>query len=110
MGYIYTHLPQNEDIGFHERSYSLTEGLLEYGGRQVLYLIVDASSVTFCDRSYASHLVSINVKGYVTRWRYETNEEGEALSEIEPVTGDEERRAIRDLLRASHTISAVNFF
>ncbi len=110
MEYVYAHLPQNEDIGFEERSYSVTEGLLEYRGRSVLYLHVDASDVTFCDRSYASYLVSVNVKGYVTRWRYETNEKGEALSEIEPVTDDEGKRAISDLLRTSLNISTVNFF
>ena len=107
--YVYAHLPQNEDIGFEGRSYSVTEGLLEYRGRRVLYLYVEASDVTFCDCSYASRLVSVNVKGYVTRWKYESNERGEALSEIEPISDEEEQRAIRDLLRASHNVSAVNF-
>ncbi len=110
MKYVYGHLPQNEDIGFVERSYSATEGLLEYQGRNVLYLQVDASDVTFCDRSYAAHLASINVKGYATRWKYGTNERGEALSEIEPINEEEEKRAITELLRSSHNISAVNFF
>ena len=110
MKNVYAHLPQNEDIGFEERSYSVTEGLLEYQGRSVLYLHVDASDVTFCDRSYASHLVSVNVKGYVVRWRHGTSEGGEALSELEPITDDEERRAISDLLRTSLNISTVNFF
>jgi len=109
MSYLYAHLPQNEDIGFQGRSYSVTEGLLEYRGRMVLYLCVEASDITFCDRSYASHLGGINVKGYVVRWRYGTNEGGEPLSEIEPITDDEEKRAIRDLLRDSHNISVVNF-
>jgi hypothetical protein len=107
--YVYAHLPQNEDIGFEGRSYSVTEGLLEYRGRRVLYLCAEASDVTFCDCSYASRLVSVNVKGYVTRWKYESNERGEALSEIEPISDEEEQRAIRDLVRASHNVSAVNF-
>jgi len=92
MKYVYAHLPQNEDIGFEERSYSVTEGLLEYQGRSVLYLHVDASDVN------------------VTRWKYETNEKGEALSEIEPVTDDEGKRTISDLLRTSLNIATVNFF
>ncbi len=109
MKYVYAHLPQNEDIGFEGRSYSVTEGLLEYRGRSVLYLCAEASDVTFCDCSYASRLVSVNVRGYVTRWKYESNEKGEALSEIEPITDEEEQRAIRDLLRASQYMSTVNF-
>ena len=109
MKNIYAHLPQDENIGFEERSYSVTEGLLEYQGRRVLYLYVEASAVTFCDGRYATYLGSISVKGYVSRWKYEANEGGEALSEIEPVGDEEERRAISKLLRASHNIPAVNF-
>ena len=110
MSYVYTHLPENEDIGFRERSYSVVERLLEYAGRKVLYLFVEASEVTFCDRSYASHLASLNVKGYVTRWKYDKDERGEALSEIEPIENEEDKREITDVLRASHNISTVNFF
>ena len=110
MSYVYTHLPENEDIGFRERSYSVVERLLEYAGRKVLYLFVEASEVTFCDRSYASHLASLNVKGYVTRWKYDKDEQGEALSEIEPIENEEDKREITDVLRASHNISTVNFF
>ena len=110
MNYVYTHLPQNEDIGFLERSYSVIEGILEYGGREVLYLLVDASDVTFCDRSHASHLASVNVKGYVVRLKYETNEAGEAVSEIEPIEDEGDKRAITDTLRSKHNISTVHFF
>lgn len=110
MGHDYSHLPQDEDIGFEGRSYSATEGVLDYGGRKVLYVHVDASDVTFCDRSHASHLSSVNVKGYVARWKYGTNREGAALSEIEPVTDDRDRRAITDVLRSALNVSSVHFF
>jgi len=110
MGQVYAHLPQNEDIGFQGRSYSASEGLLDYNGRKVLYVYVDAADVTFCDRSYASHLASINVQGYVTRWRYGTGESGEPLSEIEPVTDDGDRRAITDMLRSTLNVASVHFF
>ena len=110
MNYVYTHLPQNEDIGFRERSYSVIEGILAYGGRDVLYLLVDASDITFCDRSYASHLASVNVKGYVIRSKYETNVAGEAMSEVEPVMDEGDKRAITNILRSRHNITAVNFF
>ena len=110
MNYIYTHLPQDEDIGFDGRSYSVTEGLLEYQGRKVLYLDAKASDVTFCDRSYASYLGSVNVKGYVVRWQFEKDVAGGILSEIEPIEDEEDKRAISNLLRASHHTSTVNFF
>jgi len=110
MGFVYTHLSQNEDIGFQGRSYNAAECLLDYNGRQVLYLYVDAADVTFCDRSYASHLASVTVKGYVLKWRCGINEEGEAISEIEPITDVAERRAVTDLLRSTVHVSSVHFF
>ena len=63
----YTHLPQGEDIGPEGRSYSMTEEITEYGGRQVLFLRVMATDISFCDRNYAPYLVNASVQGYVVR-------------------------------------------
>ena len=109
MKHIYVHVTEGEDIGFEERSYRIAEELLDYQGRRVLYLNSEASGVSFCDRSYAMHLGSINVKGYVVRWRYCTNEKGDTLSEIEPVTDEDEQREISKLLKVRYNISAVGF-
>jgi len=109
MKQVYVHVTEGEDIGFEGRSYRLAEELLDYQGRQVLYLKSEASAVSFCDRSYAYHLGSINVKGYVVRWKYGTNEKGETLSEIESVTDEGEQREISQLLRSSYSISTVRF-
>jgi len=109
MRYIYVHQPQGEDIGFDGRSYSLAENLLEYKGRKVLYLNTEASAISFCDRSYALHLGSTIVKGYVLKWKYGANEKGEPLSEIEPVTDEVEQRDISKLLRDGN-IATVIFF
>lgn len=107
--YVYVHVTDGEDIGFEGRSYSIAEELLDYKGRKVLYLNSQASGVSFCDRSYAMHLGSINVKGYVVRWKFGTNEKGETLSEIEPMTDEDEQREISKLLRVRYNISAVRF-
>jgi len=107
--YVYVHVTEGEDIGFEGRSYRIAEGLLDYQGRKVLYLNSEASGVSFCDRSYAMHLGSINVKGYVVRWRYGTNKKGEALSQIEPITDEGEQREISKLLKARYNVSAVRF-
>ncbi len=109
MKQIYVHVAEGEDIGFEGRSYRIAEELLDYQGRKVLYLKSEASAVSFCDRSYACHLGSINVKGYVVRWKYGTNENGETLSEIEPVKDEAEQREIRALLRSGYNMSAIGF-
>ena len=105
--YVYVHVTEGEDIGFEGRSYRIAEELLDYQWRKVLYLNSEASGVSFCDRSYAMHLGSINVKGYVVRWKYGTNEKGEALSEIEPVTDEGEQREISKRLIVRYNVSAV---
>jgi len=110
MKQIYVHVAEDEDIGFEGRSYRLAEEVLDYQGRKVLYLKSEASAVSFCDRSYACHLGSINVKGYVVRWKYGTDEKGEMLSEIEPINNEMEEQEISRLLRANHCGSAVHFF
>ncbi|MEE8469905.1 MAG: hypothetical protein V3S51_01095 [Dehalococcoidia bacterium] len=109
MTYVYTHLPQDEDIGPEGRSYSVTEETLEYQGRTILYLYVVASDISFCDRNYAPHIANVNVKGYVVRWKHGTDEEGEPMSEVEPIRGDDQRKAITSLLRATYNTSAINF-
>jgi hypothetical protein len=110
MNYVYTHLPEDSDIGFDGRSYSIKEGILEYRGRKLLYLNAEASAVSFCDRSYAYHLGSINVKGYVVRWKFGANEKNEMLSELEPINDETEKQEIAKLLRTNQNISAVHFF
>ena len=110
MSYVYTHLPEDRDIGFDGRSYSIKEGILEYRGRKLLYLNAEASAVSFCDRSYAYHLGSVNVKGYVVRWKFGANERGEMLSEIQTISDEMEKQEIAKLLRAEQTVSAVYFF
>ena len=110
MSDIYTHQLQGEDIGFDGRSYRLAENFLEYKSRKVLYLNTEASGISFCDRSYAMHLGSIIVKGYVLKWKYGANERGEPLSEIEPVTDEVEQREISKLLRDGYNIATVRFF
>ena len=110
MSCVYIHLPEDRDIGFDGRSYSIKEGILEYGGRKVLYLNAEASAVSFCDRSYAYHLGSVNVKGYVVRWKFGANERNEMLSELEPINDETEKQEIAKLLRANQNVSAVHFF
>ena len=47
------------------------------------------------------------VPGYVLRWKASTNEKGEPVSEIEPVTDDEEKQALRKLIEESEQVQQV---
>lgn len=100
----YVHLPEDEDIGPPSRTYRAYEKVVEYNGREVLYLIAETSGVTFCDGSYASLIETVHIKGYITRWKYEFNERGEAISEIEPIEDQETQQEIRKILKRSPCI------
>src|SRR4030043_1798316 len=95
----YVHLPGDMDIGFSERAYQAREEKLEYKGREILYHVVESTGFTCCDRSYTSHLTTIRVVGYITRWKYTTNEKGEAISETEPIEDKEAQQEVRQILR-----------
>jgi hypothetical protein len=108
MTYVYAHPPQDSILD--ERRFTLSEGIMEYQGRKVLYYYAEATSVNFCTASGTPFVGNMNVRGYVVRWRYGTNENGEALSEIEPITDKKEQQEISKLLWPSPNGSTrVNF-
>jgi len=109
MTYIYRHGPQQEDVGSEGKQYSITEGILEYQGRKVLYQYVEALGISFCTVTGAAYVGNINVQGYVVRWKYGNNDKGEALSEIQPVSDVQERQEIGKLLWPTCGTSRVNF-
>ncbi len=109
MSFTYTHSPPEESVGPESRSYSMIEGVMEYKGRQVVHLYVVASDISFCDRNYAPYMASVNVKGYVIRWKYGRNDKGEEISEIEPITDMLEKREISKLLRERYGVLSVSF-
>jgi hypothetical protein len=109
MTYVYRHGPPQEDVGSEGKQYSITEGILEYQGRKVLYQYVEALGVSFCTVTGAAYVGNINVKGYVVRWKYGSNEKGEALSEIQPVSDVREQQEIGKLLWPTCGTPRVNF-
>jgi len=102
----YVHIPQDEDIGFDERPYRVVEERkLDYKGREVLYFIVESTNFTCCDRILTSQLATVRVAGYINRWKYEANEKGEAISEIEPIEDNKTQLDITRILREKYRLS-----
>jgi hypothetical protein len=95
--FIYVH--QISDPVLDEKRFTTsTEHTLDYKGREVLYCYAEASAISFCSASGANYAGNMIVKGYVIRWQYSTNEDGEALSEIEPISDKKEQEEISRLL------------
>ena len=93
------HVHQSGDPVLDEKRFTTsTEHTLEYKGRDVLYCYAEASAISFCSAAGANYAGNMIVKGYVVRWKYGTNEKGEAMSEIEQVIDENEREEISHIL------------
>ena len=111
MSHDYVHLQEEgESIGWEIRFYNALESTLEYDGKKVLLVEVDATDCTFCDGSYAQNLSGVNVEGYVIRWKYRENEQGQLISEVEPIREKSDKQAIISLLSCQYMGSQINFF
>lgn len=107
--YVYAH-PVSDPVLDEKRFTTSTEHTLEYKGRSALYCYAEASAISFCSASGASYAGNMIVKGYVVRWKYGTNDKGEDLSEIEPVTDKKEQEEISHILwPGMNSTSRVSF-
>ncbi len=110
----YVHLPQDKDIGPDNRNYRGKEEIIEYKGKNLLYLKVECGGdlpCCCCGRgAYISHLESVMIPGYVVNWqvRY-SDEDGSPVSEVEPVAGVHEQAEIRDIIKQREGLFDVHF-
>jgi hypothetical protein len=95
--YIHAHIASDPVLD-EKRFTSATEHTLDYKGRKVLYCYSEASAISFCSASGANYAGNMTVKGYVVRWKYGASENGEALSEIEPIKDRKEQEEISQIL------------
>jgi hypothetical protein len=95
----HVHVHQSSDPVLDDKRFTTsTEHTLKYKDRDVLYCYAEASAISFCSAAGANYAGNMIVKGYVVRWKYGTNEKGEALSETEQVTDENEREEISRIL------------
>jgi hypothetical protein len=103
----YTHFSSQKDPG-----YWLTEKVLEFKGRKILYLLTEIKEefVLGCDQSvvYPSQSRTGIIKGYVNKWQYKKSEDGSSISELEPIDEDIKKEVI-ELIKSRHGISSVHF-
>jgi hypothetical protein len=105
----YTHRPLGEEVRSISGYYAIDEEKrVPLQGREVLLAkgcwAVDSSCCGTGGCGFAL------VPGYVLQWKASTNEKGEPVSEIEPVTDDEEKQALRKLIIESEKVQQVNFW
>ena len=78
----------------------LEEAVLQYNGREVLYLVEAAAADTSC--CGGAGMGFIMVPGYLVKLRGRRNEDGLWVSEVERVSDEGERIEITGILKAKH--------
>lgn len=103
------HQPLEEEIRSIAGYYMvLEEGMLEYKGRELLYLVEMAAVETSC--CGRGGMGFIMVPGYVRALKARVNDGGLWISDVDRVEDEEERAEITALLRARHKgFQQVNF-
>ncbi len=97
----YVHVEVGEEVRSIAGYYKvLEEGVLEYGGREVLYLMKTAVVETSCCGPGGMGFIS--VPGYLTAPRVRRDEQGSWISEVERVTDEAERKEITGILKEAN--------
>ena len=105
----HVHQPIGEEIRSIAGYYMvIEERVLEYGGRELLYLVEMAAVDTSC--CGRGGMGFIMVPGYINALRARRGEDGLWVSDVDRVEDGEERKEITRQLRAMHPgFQQVNF-
>ncbi len=106
----YTHLKLDEDYATGIAGYYTPqkEVRLNYNSREVLYVTGQAVIESACCGVGSWEYVI--VPGYILNWQSQQNEAGLPVSEMEPISDEEARSNIRQIIQTSEVISQIEFW
>ena len=104
----YVHLALNQEIAAIGGHYVLIkEARLPFHGREILYLVGHAAfETTCCGVGGCAYAL---VPGFILDWRCGTNEDGLAVSQVEPVRGRAVQERVRRLIEKQEMVHQVVF-
>ncbi len=105
----YTHQPINKDITSISGHYTLQrEVRRQYGDREVLYIVGQAVADSACCGSgnwdYAL------VPGYIVSWQIKTNDTGQPVTEVEPISDKQVQAGIQRDIAEAEGVSRIEFW
>jgi len=104
----YLHQLPGTEVRFIAGHYTIVEEQrLAFGGREVLAVVGIAALGSACCGTQGCRF--INIPGYVLGWKTRLSEEGVPISVVEPVHGEDERSAIREILDRLYPYSQILF-
>ncbi len=104
----YVHQELNREITAIGGRYALVKEVrLPFRGREVLYLVgygvVDTSCCGTGGCAYAL------VEGFILEWKSKTNEDGLAVSQVEPIRDEAIQKEVRRLIEEREVVQQVRF-
>jgi len=110
MARQYTHLPLNEPIEFVSASYWISEeDKLPYKDKEVLLIIRETSPISCCGGGSCGFM-SILIPGFVNRFKYARGENGQFISEVEPIEDEDVMQEIKKIIQKKYNSPQVEFF
>ena len=105
----YTHQKLNEDLyGIAGYYTPQREVRLKYNNREALYVIGQVVIEAACCGN-TSWMYSL-VPGYIVNWQNKRNGAGLPVSEVEPISDEETRNNIRQIIQGEETVAQVQFW
>lgn len=107
--HVFTHQALEQDILLPAGYFTpLEEMRVSYKGREVLYVVGELVAESCCCAS--GNCGYVLVAGYVLNWKNGIDETGRLLSSVEPVTNDEDKLGIAEIVRQREGISNIRFW
>jgi hypothetical protein len=105
----YVHQPLNEEMRSIGGYYKvLEEGVLDFEGRKVLYLVKGAHVDTACCGE--GGMAYMDIPGYLTSWKSEKNVDGLDVSEVKRIRDSAAQKKVRKILAERYSyISVIDF-
>jgi hypothetical protein len=105
----YTHLELKKDIPTPSGYYTpQKEVKINYNGREVLYTVSQAVIESSC--CGVSDFSSALVPGYIKKWQAGKNQDGFMFTEVDPITDETARDAIRKIIKDTEYIYQTEFW
>jgi len=105
----YVHMPEDEEIQAAGGSYRIKEEILDYKGKDILYVRSEAQGpISFCCGSGCLSAGSIFVKGQVLEWKTR-NDKGELVSQLEAIEDKGKQQEIREVIKDKYKTSNIHF-
>ncbi len=108
MAQEHVHLELNQEVTAIGGHYVLVKEVrLPFRGREILYLVGHAASDTSC--CGAGGCAYALVPGFVLSWKDTTNEDGQAISQVEPIVNQGMRKQVQASIEEKEVVHQVRF-